>query len=156
MKKFTIKAAKGFTLIELLTVISIIGILTGLLTVSFLGVRVRGRDAQRKSDVKAIQSALELYRADNDAYPATSAFSSPQISCGGQFAGGFVIYMQKVPCDPSTGVLYNYSQVSATSYILGVCLENTNDKDGVSVKPSNWGTFPNCPTGQLYYVSQNP
>lgn len=151
MKNFNIKNSQGFTLIELLTVISIIGILTGLLTVSFLGVRVRGRDAQRKSDIKQIQSALELYRADNDQYPATNTFNS--IGCGSAW-GTSVIYMTKMPCDPSTGSMYNYSLTSATSYNIGSCLENTNDtKDGTSTKPSWWGTSTCTPA--FYYVTQN-
>src|SRR5579872_5421721 len=68
MKNTTAKN-KGFTLIELLIVLAIIGVLTGLLLANFIGVRERARDAQRKSDVKQIQTALELYRQDNGTYP---------------------------------------------------------------------------------------
>jgi len=60
---------KGFTLIELLIVIVIIGVLATLLMTNFVGVRQRGRDAQRKSDLRQIQAALELYRADVGQYP---------------------------------------------------------------------------------------
>lgn len=62
---------KGFTLIELLIVIAIIGVLATLLMVNFIGVRQRARDAQRKSDLRQIQSALEIYRSDQGSYPAS-------------------------------------------------------------------------------------
>ncbi len=54
----------GFTLVELLIVIAIIGVLA---TVAFLALnRTRGkaRDAKRISDVRQVQSALELYFND--------------------------------------------------------------------------------------------
>ncbi|MBI2195693.1 MAG: type II secretion system protein [Candidatus Levybacteria bacterium] len=64
-----VKREKGFTLVELLIVIAIIGVLTTLLMANFIGVRQRARDAQRKSDLRQIQSALELYRSDQGSYP---------------------------------------------------------------------------------------
>lgn len=64
-KFFKTGFSKGFTLIELLVVLVIIASLATLLTANFVGVRQRGRDAQRKSDLRQIQSAFELYRADN-------------------------------------------------------------------------------------------
>lgn len=51
---------KGFTLIELLVVISIIGLLASIVVVSMSGVRQSGRDARGISDLKQIQTAIEL------------------------------------------------------------------------------------------------
>lgn len=59
----------GFTLIELLVVIAIIGILTTMVTASFTAAQRRARDTARKSDLKAIQQALELYFQANGRYP---------------------------------------------------------------------------------------
>src|SRR5437588_640087 len=64
-----VTSSKGFTLIELLVVIAIIGILATIVMVNVLSVRSRARDTQRKSDIRQIQSALELYRADQGSYP---------------------------------------------------------------------------------------
>ncbi|MFA6304454.1 MAG: type II secretion system protein [Patescibacteria group bacterium] len=58
----------GFTLIELLVVISIIGLLSTLAVVSLNNARAKARDARRLSDLKAVQSALEIYRDDNTDY----------------------------------------------------------------------------------------
>ena len=142
---------KGFTLIELLIVIAIIGVLATLLMVNFVGVRQRARDAQRKSDLRQIQSALELYRADNGSYPAS-------LTCNTIFSvdgtANTTVYMSKVPCDPmNTGqFVYTYAPVSGGYYIYA-CLENTNDSQKDS---SNNATY--CAGGSTNwsFTVQNP
>ena len=63
---------KGFTLIELLVVISIISILASVVLTSLNDARGKARDAQRLQELRAIQSALELFALDNDGdYPQT-------------------------------------------------------------------------------------
>ncbi len=123
MKK-VLSIQKGFTLVELLVVVAVIGILSTLLVANFIGVRQRGRDAQRKSNLRQMQSALELYRADQAGYPT----SLP--ACGAAFTSidGKAIYMQKVPCDPS-GVSYSYTSSDTTKYTVIGCLENSNDPE---------------------------
>jgi general secretion pathway protein G len=118
---------RGFTLIELLIVIAIIGVLSTLLMANFIGVRQRARDSQRKSDLRQIQSALEIYRSDNPLgqYPVS-------LACSGSLTqlinGSTVNYMTKIPCDPSgSGISYQYSQPDPSSYQLIACLENTGD-----------------------------
>lgn len=60
---------KGFTLPELLVVMSIIGTLSAAGVVSFSSARASARDAKRVSDMKQIQTALELYFENNNHYP---------------------------------------------------------------------------------------
>ncbi len=122
-KSYTTNPEHGFTLIELLVVIAIISVLAALLMANFVGVRQRGRDAQRKSDLRQIQAALELYRADNGSYSTTLA------TCGSAFTANNVTYMRKLPCDPlddTTSYQYNSNGVTYTIY---ACLENENDAD---------------------------
>lgn len=86
---------RGFTLVELLVVIAIIGIMaaTGLVTIT--GARGKARDAQRKHDLAAFRTALELYHDDNnDRYPGTFTLTSN---------GSTVIYASAT-CLASTGV----------------------------------------------------
>lgn len=116
---------RGFTLIELLVVISIIAILTALLTANFIGARQRGRDGQRKSNLFQIQSALELYRSDNGDYPLTASLAT----CGNSISVNGTIYMQKVPCDPSTGNPYQYTSTDGSTYTIFACLENQEDSE---------------------------
>ena len=67
------KNKKGFTLIELLVVIAIIGLLSTLSVLALNGARARARDAKRISDIKQIQTALEMYYNENNVYPASTS-----------------------------------------------------------------------------------
>lgn len=129
--------SSGFTLIELLVVIVIISILATLLMANFVGVRQRGRDGQRKSDLRQIQAALELYRADNGSYPPNASLST----CGTSFSSGTTVYMQKIPCDPSLSTDYFYTpSEDGTTYSITACLENGNDSERESVKVGQCST----------------
>jgi prepilin-type N-terminal cleavage/methylation domain-containing protein len=56
---------KGFTLIELLTVISIIGIMAGMLLPTLATAREKARKASCISNLKAIGTAAQMYSDDN-------------------------------------------------------------------------------------------
>lgn len=60
---------RGFTIIEILVVVSIIALLSSVLLTSFQEARAKARDAERLREVKEIQNALELYRAQYGLYP---------------------------------------------------------------------------------------
>lgn len=146
----TLGVQPGFTLIELLIVIVIIGILTTLATVNYIGVRERARDAQRKSDLSQIQTALEFYRTDNNQYPAT-------LPCGGSLKTTETTYLNKIPCDPSnttTEYVYLPNTTNYLTYTLYGCIENKNDKDTkiLSAPPNNGSV---CTSGK-YYTVVNP
>ncbi len=63
------KKNKGFSLIELLVVISIIGVLTTVLVMNFVGSRERARDAQKIQNLNSLKNALRMYYNDNQIYP---------------------------------------------------------------------------------------
>ena len=130
---------RGFTLIELLVVVVIIGVLATLLMVNYISVRQRARDVERKSDLRQIQSALELYKADVGTYPA-----SPLPGCDLPLTANGSTYIQKIPCDPmkGSGYVYTYVSNSPTEYSLVACLENVNDqqKDAVNTNYCTGGT----------------
>lgn len=62
----------GFTLIELILVTVIIGILAGMVTLSFTGRAEEARVKAAQGDVATYESAIELFALDhNDQYPDT-------------------------------------------------------------------------------------
>lgn len=134
---FMIRKSRGFTLIELLVAIIIIGLLAGLLTANFVGVRQRTRDGVRKSDLGQIRSALEFYRSDSGLYPVVVGgdpgdFPNTCDDPTNPFtdSAGAVIYMREIPCDPlNTGdYVYTYAVGGGgATYSIVSCLENVND-----------------------------
>lgn len=128
------RKANGFTLIELLVVVAIIGILASLIMANLVGIRQRARDAQRKSDVRQVQSAVELYRSDTGSYPTTVQYPT----CNQSLSANSTTYMKAIPCDPLTATSYSYTS-DGTTYTLIACLENGSDsqKDSSNVAPCN-------------------
>ena len=86
MKTVTARSRFGFTLIELMVVISIIGILSAIVYASFGTSRKIARDDIRKTDLKNLQVAIELYKAQNGRYPAKCPSGDP--NWGGSVKGG--------------------------------------------------------------------
>ncbi len=61
----------GFTLIEILVVVVILGILAALVVPQVFGRIDDARITKAKSDIRAIETALNLFRMDNFKYPTT-------------------------------------------------------------------------------------
>ena len=138
---------KAFTLIELLVVIAIIGSLSALLLPNYMGVRERARDGARKSDLKQIQKAFEMYKQDQTvpAYPADLP------TAGSEFSYNDSVYMKKFPTDPSPGKSYYYSRTTTINYTLCTCLENEADPDAIT---SNCSVCTSCSSGPCYLVTE--
>lgn len=116
------KIRKGFTLIELLVVIAIIGLLSTLAVVALNNARLKSRDAKRASDIKQIQTALELYFNDCNQYPSALATATANGCPTGTTFGTF---MGLIPTNPTpNGATYTYSSASPYStYTLTFTLE---------------------------------
>jgi len=124
----------AFTLIELLVVIAIIGILSTLAVVALQGARAKARDAKRITDIRQMQTALELYFNDWSSYPSS-------VIAGGSIGTGTEIYMLTVPTGPTPAdgecvqTAYSYQQLnSGGSYYLQFCLSGTTGSLGAGIK----------------------
>lgn len=158
-----IKKQKGFTLIELLVVIAIIGLLSTLAVVALNSARSKARDAKRVSDIKQIQTSLELYYADNSGYPYNATAPLPLggssatcVDSGGFKASGCTnAYMPVVPIQSATGLRsgadtdYDYSGATSVdgtgACSSGPCTGYRIDFETESV-PSG---YPACSGGAL-------
>lgn len=132
--------AKGFTLVELLVVIAIIGLLSTLAVVALGSARSKARDARRISDIKQVQTALELYYADQGAYPIVNP-TEVRIGVEGTTdvltdkgfedatsAVGTIIYMGKVPINfasPATEGYDYLSDANGSTYTISFEIEGT-------------------------------
>ncbi len=65
------KRKNGFTLLELMIVIIILGILATFLVPKIMEKPEEARVAKAKSDIKAIELALKMFKLDNGFYPTT-------------------------------------------------------------------------------------
>ena len=72
MKQMTLKKKQnGLTLIEILIAITIIVIFVGVVVPRVMDEPDKARVARAKQDIRAIETALVLYKLDNFSYPTT-------------------------------------------------------------------------------------
>lgn len=147
----------GFTLIELLVAMAILAILSTIAFGSFRSTQMRSRDAQRKSDLKQISNALEMFYNDKNRYPAamngnivgcsyntTTPANSTSCTWGeSEFQDEATSYFKVLPTDPSGFSYYYHTLNSNRSYQLFAHLENTEDRNCILGDC----TQPNTPTG---------
>mgnify|MGYP001576183638 CR=1 FL=1 len=122
---------RGFTLIELLVVIAIIGLLSTLAVVALGSAREKARDSQRLSDLKQVQTALELYYTDNNQYPTAATavtLGAGSYAClnssGWAITGCVNPYIGLVPDDPGSNA-YSYTSADGSTYSIAATLEGT-------------------------------
>ena len=148
----------GFTLVELLVVMAILSILATIVIGGFRSSQMRGRDAGRKSDLKQIANALELFLHDYGKYPPASGTQiaacsyNPETETGTACVWGSgtmndtkTTYMTTVPKDLVAAQNYVY-RVSSTQnkFQLFARLENTEDKNCINGDCLNPGITVTC------------
>lgn len=107
---------RGFSLVEMLVVVSIIAILAGVGLSVFTGSNKKAHDAKQKADIESIRSSLELYKADSNGYPLTTANLIPN-------------YLPAYPTPPAGGS-YPYTSSGCTTYCSSYSVCATLEIDG--------------------------
>ncbi|HTK60703.1 MAG TPA: prepilin-type N-terminal cleavage/methylation domain-containing protein [Candidatus Baltobacteraceae bacterium] len=145
------RGRKGFTLIELLVVIAIIGLLSTLAVVALNSARQRSRDAKRVSDIRQIQTALELGYAEIGGYPSAPSpivlgSASTDVMCvnggsvfQGDTTGCTTTLMGLVPSNPTpNGADYLYSSATGSAtYRITFSLEGATGQLGAGANCAN-------------------
>ncbi len=110
MANARLRREEGFTLIEIMVVVVILGILAALVAPNVISRIDDAQVSRAKGDIRAIESALQLYRLDNFRYPTTDQGLEALVnqpadpSIRNWRKGG---YLDKVPVDP-WGTPYQY------------------------------------------------
>ena len=134
IKKLIMNKKRAFTLIELLVVVAIIGLLAAMAVIALSNARAKARDARRVADVRQMQTALEMYYLDQNAYPAIATWSTiaAQVlssNYGWSLSASGTTYMATAPTAPTpqdgncstSANAYQYSG-STTTYSMMYCL----------------------------------
>lgn len=132
---------KGFTLIEILVVVVILGILATIIVPRVMGRPEEARMIKAKVDIKAIETALSLYKIDNGSYPTTEMGLRALVEKPAQGVkhwrdGG---YLSKVPADP-WGATYVYlSPGGHGEYdLFSMGADGEQGGDGKNADINNW------------------
>jgi len=132
--RFYSNRKRGFTLIELLVVIAIIGMLSSVILASLNSAREKSRHARRLSDLRQIQTALEMYYNDKGYYP-TQGSQGDITNINSEIQGYFP--NNKVPTDPrygdQAGKTYQYQSSDSANSSQGYVLQMINTEN-----PSTW------------------
>jgi general secretion pathway protein G len=132
----------GFTLIEIMVVVVILGILAALVAPTVIS---RIDDAQinrARMDVRAIESAMHLYRLDNFKYPTTDQGIESLVtrqadpSIRNWRTGG---YLDKPPKDPwGAPYQYLYPGQNAEFDIFTLGADEQPGGEGIDADIGNW------------------
>ncbi len=92
----------GFTLIEVMVVVVILGILAAVVVPRIMDRPDEARITKAKQDIRALESALNLYKLDNYNYPTTDQGLEALVSqpAGPPDAPRWRQYVDRIPKDP--------------------------------------------------------
>ena len=134
------KASRGFTLVEMLLVVTIIGVLAGLVIPRIVGVSDKSRIQAANADIKGgIKTALDRYEVDGGSYPRNLDDLVVQPSNSKRWQGP---YLDKIPNDP-WGHPYIYvtpskhQQTQQSTYDLSSA--GPDEKEGTEDDITSWG-----------------
>ena len=93
----------GFTLIEIIVVLVILGILASIVVPNVISRTDQAQIVKAKQDIRAMESALQMYRVDNFKYPSTdqglqALAEKPTGDAAKNWQSGG--YIKKLPKDP--------------------------------------------------------
>jgi len=144
MKRTTQRSRnRGFTLIEIMVVVVILGILAALIIPNIMDRPDQARIAKTKQDIRALDTALSLYRMDNYRYPTTEQGLQALVEKPGTppvppnyKPGG---YLKRMPKDPWGNDYIYLSPGSHGEYDLSsLGADGQPGGEGVNADINNW------------------
>ncbi len=132
----------GFTLIEIMVVVIIIGILAAIVAPNVIGKIDDAQVTKVGSDIKAIETALKLYRLDNFNYPSTeqglqALVTDPNDPTVKNWnAGGYLDRLEQDPWGNPYEYLYPGNNGEFDVYTLG--RDGRPGGEGLDADIGNW------------------
>lgn len=145
LHRFRGRRSAGFTLIEVMVVVAILAILAAVVVPRIMDEPAKARQAKVQQDIRAIESALDLYKLDNYRYPTTDQGLEALVDkpTGGPEPESYKDggYLRELPRDP-WGNPYQYLQPGEHGdvdiYSLGA--DGTPGGQGNNADIGNWTT----------------
>lgn len=130
--------AHGFTLIEIMVVVVIIGLLAAIVAPNLIGNIDTAAVNRAKQDIRAIETALNLYRLDNYRYPTTDEGLGVLVSGGAAGSGGKQ-YLRRVPVDPwNNPYQYVYPGRRGEFDVFSLGADGREGGEGINAEIGNW------------------
>ncbi len=133
----------GFTLIEVLVVVAILGILAAVVVVNLADEPDNARIAAARQDIRALESALEIYKLQNYNYPSTQQGLEALVSkpagdppAPNWKAGGYLKRLSNDPWDRPYLYLSPGSHGAIDIYSLGA--DGQPGGEGPNADIGNW------------------
>ncbi|UCG74184.1 MAG: type II secretion system major pseudopilin GspG [Chromatiales bacterium] len=131
----------GFTLIEIMVVVVILGILAALIAPNVISRIDEAQITKVKQDIRALESALKLYRLDNFRYPTTDegldALVTPPNDPNARWPeGGYLDRLPRDPWDKPYAYLNPGNQGEYDVYSLG--RDGQQGGEGLDADIGNW------------------
>lgn len=137
----------GLTLIEMIVVLAIIALVAALIVPSVINRPDQARVTLARADMKAISTALRLYRLDNGNYPTTVQGLAALVTIDRTMPSGSSTrgdgYLAQIPIDP-WGHPYRYRNPDATGNgfdLVSLGRDGQPGGDGVAADLSETARF---------------
>ena len=136
-------AENGFTLVEVMVVLVIIALLSTIVAITVLPNIGKANDQKAKTDIAALDQALELYRLNNLTYPATAdglgalMVAPPSLTDPTRYTPGG--YIKKLPKDPwGRDYKYEYPGKRGPFDIYSLGADGVPGGEGENAYIGNW------------------
>ena len=140
MKK--VRSNQGFTLLEIIVVVAIIAILASYIAPKVAGRVDDARISKAKSDIRVLESSLELYKLDNFVYPSSDQGLEALVNrpSGDNLRnwrdGGYIKKLNKDPWGNDYRYAYPGSNGEFDVFSLGA--DNAVGGEGEAADIGNW------------------